>query len=370
VGKHAREATETSREQPITLAVGVNSPRLTSEPKFYFEEFSQLLKTAGVEPDHTLYINLRSIDRAYFFTKGKLQDLVEFCEKNNVEMVVISDLLSPLQERNLQDMLGCKVFSRSELILEIFQQAAHSSEGKIQVEMAYLEHLKTRMSGRGKELAQQEGVVGSRGPGETAKEQLRRYYTGRLRQAKKKLAQVAKSRATQRKQRLKRGIPLVSLVGYTNAGKSSILNTMTKSSILAEDKLFATLDTTTRELFLSQEKKVLLSDTVGFISNLPHQLIEAFKSTLDELSYATTLLHVIDSSNPAWKDQALTVAKTLKELDAKAPVIHVFNKMDILSQEEKEQLVEDAKEYEPCIFVSAQDKAGVSPLFELLQKGA
>ena len=368
MAKHRRETQDTTVLGPRTLVIGVFTPGLQHEATHYFEEFSRLVETANIEPTQTLYIKLRSIDNAYFFTKGKLQEVAEYCTKNKIEQVLISNLLSPLQERNLEDILGCKVYGRAELILNIFQKAAHSAEGKIQVEMAILAHLKTRLAGRGQDMAQQEGYVGARGPGESGKESLRRYYEEKIRQAKKRLVTLAKSREVQRKQRLRRGADLVCLVGYTNSGKSSILNLVTKSEVLAEDKLFATLDTTTRELFLGHDKKVLLSDTVGFISQLPHNLIEAFKSTLDELRYARLLVHVIDASNPAWHEQVAVVRKTLADLEIKAPVVNVFNKIDCLEEEELESLKETLEAYQPALVTHAKDKEGIEPLLDYLAR--
>lgn len=364
---HKKEALLKTDQRPNTLIVGVSTPDLKQDATYYFEEFSRLVETANIQPTHTLYIKLRTIDNANFLTKGKLEELHEFCQKNEIDQIVLSALLTPLQERNLEDALGRPVFSRSELILDIFHQAAHSAEGRIQVEMAYLEHLKTRMATRGKEMAQQAGFVGSRGPGETEKEVLKRYYNEKIRQAKKRLDTLAKSRETQRKQRLKSGVELVCLVGYTNAGKSSLLNVLTKSHVLAEDKLFATLDTTTRELFLSPERKVLLSDTVGFISQLPHDLIEAFKSTLDELRYARLLLHVIDASNPAWQDQVMVVNETLADLGIKSPILHVFNKIDRLDEEARQALALLTPNYQPAVLAHSMDKSGVQEVLNYLQ---
>lgn len=368
MAKHRKESTETAEQLPRTLVIGVYTPGLQHEASHYFEEFSRLVQTANIPEDNTLYIKLRSVDNAFFFTKGKLQEINEYCQKHDIEHVVVSTLLTSMQERNLEDILGCKVYGRAELILNIFQQAAHSAEGKIQVEMAILAHLKTRLAGRGKDMAQQEGYVGARGPGESGKESLRRYYEEKIRQAKKRLVTLAKSREVQRKQRLRRGIDLVCLVGYTNAGKSSMLNLLTKSDVLAQDKLFATLDTTTRELFLPPDKKVLLSDTVGFISQLPHNLIEAFKSTLDELRYARLLVHVIDASHPAWHEQVVVVKKTLKDLGVTAPVINVFNKIDLLEEEELAALQEALPHYQPAVLTNTTDKTGTEALMAYLQK--
>lgn len=364
--KTKKRIVETHEREPRTLVIGVHTPGLSQDPSYYFDEFLSLVRTANITPTQTLFLKLRSIDNALFFTKGKLHEVIEFCETHDIEEVVISGLLSPLQERNLGDTLGIKVFDRSELIIEIFHRSAHSAEGKIQVEMAYLDHLKSRLSGRGKEMAQQEGFVGARGPGETAKEVLKRYYVEKIRQAKKRLDQVARTREVQRKQRLRTGLPLVCLVGYTNAGKSSMLNVMTKSDILAEDKLFATLDTTTRELFIDHDKKVLLSDTVGFISQLPPRLVAAFKSTLDELQYAKLLIHVIDVSNPAWPHQVVTVNETLKDLGVKAPVLHVANKVDLLDEDDRALLPELMANHTPYVITHTKDKDGVAAVMEYL----
>jgi GTP-binding protein HflX len=368
MGKAKRELHDTNVDESRTLALCVFTPDLRHNHEYFHEEFLSLVKTAGIDPIHSTSMKLRSIDPPTFFTKGKLEELIDLCKEQKATDVVISTHLSPLQERNLQEMLGIRIFDRSQLILEIFHQAAHSAEGKIQVEMAYLELLKTRLAGRGKEMAQQEGFVGSRGPGETEKEVLRRYYAGKLKQSRKRLEQLAQARATQRKKRLSSNVPLVSLVGYTNAGKSSLLNLLTNGKVLAEDKLFATLDTTTKELYLGPEKKALLSDTVGFISNLPHQLIEAFRSTLDELRYAGLLLHVVDISNPAWHEHVMVVKETLSELGIKTPMLYVMNKSDKLDDEAREALASQLETYDPHVIVHTTEKDGAQNLVEYLKK--
>jgi len=366
MGKARRELLDTAAHSNRTMLLGVFTPETRQSVAYYYEEFENLAKTAGIVPVHKLFTKIREFDPATFFTKGKLQEIIEAVKEHEITDVVVSAQLSQLQERNLQDMLGCTVFDRTQLILEIFCQAAQTAEGKIQVEMAMLQHLKTRLAGRGKEMAQQEGFVGATGPGETQKEHLRRYYEGKLVQARKRLATLEKSRETQRKQRLKTGMPLVCLVGYTNAGKSSLLNALTKSDVLVEDKLFATLDTTTRELYLAPHKKILLSDTVGFISGLSHSLIEAFKSTLDELKYAQMLVHVIDVSNPAWREQVAIVKDTLKDLEVKAPVIYAANKIDLLSAEEREKVESDLFICQPFVFTSAKSKESMQQLLHYI----
>ena len=337
-------------------------------PNYYCDEFRNLVKTAGIEYDEEFFCKLRTIDKTYFLTKGKRQELEAFCEANEIEQVVCSELFTPLQERNLENLLDCPIMDREHLILEIFQNAAHTAEGKVQVEIARIEFLKTRMAGNGREFAQQEGRIGSKGPGETAKESLKRFFDDRLRQSKKRFINLKKSREIQRKRRLESKIPLACLVGYTNAGKSSLLNILTKSNVLTEEKLFATLDTTTRELFLSNNGKILVSDTVGFISQLPHHLIEAFKATLEELQYANLLLHVTDISNHAWKNHINVVNKTLKELSVTGPMLYVFNKADKLSKDDKLKLKSDIIEYEPNVVIHTRNKNGIKVLVDYLSK--
>lgn len=363
-----RQATSTAQIYPKTLIVGVYSPdNKMSTAEYHFEEFLNLIKTSGIQAEHSLFMKVRALDNNMFLTKGKLQEIADFCQEHEIEEVIFSELLSPIQERNLADYLQCEVYDRAHVILTIFKNAAQSSEGKIQVEIAELDYLKTRIIGKGKEFAQQAGYLGNRGPGETAKEVLKRMFEERTRQARKKLETLARSRDVQRKQRLSSSMPLVCIIGYTNAGKSTLLNLLTKSDVLAEDKLFATLDTTTRELFLGEKKKLLISDTVGFISQLPHHLIEAFKSTLDELRYADLLLHVVDASNPAWQNQVGVVEDMLQELGVHKPLLFVFNKQDLLSAEERAQLAIDLIGYTPHVIIDCKSKEHIASLIDYLQ---
>jgi GTPase len=358
---------ETSEQPYKTLLLGIYLPGRSSwSMDDYFSEFENLAKTSGVQVTEKLFIKLRSIHRSYYLTKGKLNDLIEFCEEHKIDRIISSVILTPVQQRNMEDATSCEVIDRSQLILEIFRIAATTAEGKIQVEMAEVKTLKARMAGTGKELDQQAFGTGSRGPGEKRKEKDVRYYKLLVEKAQKKLATLKQAREVQRKRRLNSGMPLVCFVGYTNAGKSSLLNTITKSEVLVEDKLFATLDTTTRELFLEKNKKILISDTVGFISDLPHDLVEAFRSTLDELRYANMLLHVIDVSNSAWEEQAEVVGKTLDDLKIDKPVLHVFNKVDKLSKEELKEVSEKFSEYLPSVVSSALAKDGISDLRQFL----
>ncbi|MFH0898384.1 MAG: GTPase HflX [bacterium] len=364
----SKKPTSVSDMRPKTLIVGVYAPgNKIKSMQHYFDEFLSLIKTLGLQYDESYFTKVREIEKNNYLTKGKLQELVEFCDKHAIEEVIFSDLLSPLQERNLEDALNCPVFDREKIILEIFKKSAHSSEGKIQIEIAELNFERTRLLGKGKEYAQQAGYVGTRGPGETISEEIRRQFDEKFRQANKKLETLQKSRTVQRKQRLKTGKPQLCIIGYTNAGKSSLLNQLTKSNILAENKLFATLDTTTRELFLGENKQVLISDTVGFISQLPHSLIEAFKSTLDELQYASLLLHVIDLSNPAWIDQINVVQKTLHEIKVDKPILYVFNKIDSITQETLETLEPELHAFQPHVSIHTTSKEGIQPLLDYLK---
>ncbi|MFH1832487.1 MAG: GTPase HflX [bacterium] len=358
--------------RPKMLIVGVYTPyNPIRSMDHYFEEFLNLIKTRGLQYDDSLFMKLREVDKNTFLTKGKLQELADYCQEHDFEEILFSEPLSPLQERNLEDTLDCAIFDREKLILEIFKNTAQTSEGKIQIEMAEMQFQRTRLLGKGKDFAQQAGYFGTRGPGETITEEIRRHFGEKLKQAHRKLERLQKSRDTQRQQRLKSKIPLLCIIGYTNSGKSSLLNQLTKSSVLAEDKLFATLDTTTREFFLDKEKRFLMSDTVGFISNLPHTLIEAFKSTLDELHFATLLIHVVDASNPAWQDQIRVVQKTLEELHVKQPMLYVFNKMDKLDPEKPEIIDALKKEfttYEPYVCINTRSKEGVKELVKYLKE--
>lgn len=353
---------------PNTLLVAIDAPyNKTKNMQGYFDEFLNLVKTNGSPYKGIHYITLRSIDPSYFLTQGKLEELKKLCDELEIEVVVFSDTVNSKQERNLETYLNCDVVDRTSLILQIFEKAALSSEGKTQVAIAMLQHQKTRLAGKGIYLSQQAGVIGIRGgPGETAKERERRFIEKEILKLQKQLETIKKSRDVQRKRRLASNIPHICLVGYTNAGKSTILNTLTKSDVLAEDKLFATLDTTTRELFINGQKKGLLSDTVGFIQQLPPQLIEAFKSTLEELQYADLLLHVIDATDPNWQDHIKVVHDILDELTIDKKMLYVFNKCDLL--EDIEDFEKKIFKYEPNVLVSATSKEGLEELITFIDE--
>ncbi len=298
------------------------------------EELAALVETAGGEAVGMLIQNRPTPDPHSFIGDGKVAELKEFIEANDIELAVFDNELSPSQMRVLSEELGVKVLDRSGLILDIFAQRAQTREGQLQVELAQYKYLLPRLTGMWTHLVRQtasggSSPIGTRGPGETQLETDRRHIRRKIQKLEEELAAVRKVRSTQRRKREKNAMPIVALVGYTNAGKSTLLNCLTDSDIPANNRLFDTLDTTTRKLRIDELTEVLISDTVGFIRKLPHHLIEAFKATLEELSYADVLLHVIDISNPDWEEQAQVVDELIAQLGAQqTPCIRVFNKCD------------------------------------------
>ena len=293
------------------------------------EELWALVETAGGEPVCMLTQNLPAPNPRSFIGEGKAAELKELIEGNGCTLAVFDNELSPSQMRVLTGDLGVKVLDRSGLILDIFAQRARTREGRLQVELAQYRYLLPRLLGMWTHLERQEGAIGTRGPGETQLESDRRHIRRKIQKLEEELAEVRRSRATQRRRREKNAVPVAALVGYTNAGKSSLLNRLTGSDIPANDRLFDTLDTTTRRLSFADGQEALLSDTVGFIRKLPTHLVEAFKATLEELSFADLLLHVIDLSSPEWEEQARIVDALIAQLGAEAtPCIRVYNKCD------------------------------------------
>ena len=298
------------------------------------EELAALVETAGGETVAMLIQNRATPEPRSFIGDGKVQELKELIEINGCDLAVFDNELSPSQMRVLSEELKVKVLDRSGLILDIFAQRAQTREGQLQVELAQYKYLLPRLTGMWTHLVRQtasggSSPIGTRGPGETQLETDRRHIRRKIQKLEEELAAVRKVRSTQRRRREKNAMPVVALVGYTNAGKSTLLNCLTGESIPANNRLFDTLDTTTRRLRIGESQEVLLSDTVGFIRKLPHHLIEAFKATLEELSYADVLLHVIDLSNPEWEEQARVVDELIRQLGAEStPCIRVFNKCD------------------------------------------
>lgn len=298
------------------------------------QELAALVETAGGEPVGMLIQNRPTPDPHGFIGDGKVAELKEFIEMNDCNLAVFDNELSPSQMRVLSEELGVKTLDRSGLILDIFAQRAQTREGQLQVELAQYKYLLPRLTGMWTHLVRQTAAggsspIGTRGPGETQLETDRRHIRRKIQKLEEELASVRKIRSTQRRKREKNSVPIVALVGYTNAGKSTLLNCLTDAGIPANDRLFDTLDTTTRKLRIDELTEVLVSDTVGFIRKLPHHLVEAFKATLEELSYADVLLHVIDISNPDWEEQASVVDELIEKLGAQqTPCIRVFNKCD------------------------------------------
>ncbi len=298
------------------------------------DELAALVETAGGEVVGMFIQNRPTPDPGTFIGDGKVAELKDFIEANECDLAVFDNELSPSQMRVLSEALGVKVLDRSGLILDIFAQRARTREGQLQVELAQYKYLLPRLTGMWTHLVRQtasggSSPIGTRGPGETQLETDRRHIRRKIQKLEEELSAVRKVRSTQRRKREKNSVPVVALVGYTNAGKSTLLNCLTGSDIPANDRLFDTLDTTTRRLRIDELTEVLLSDTVGFIRKLPHHLVEAFKATLEELSYADVLLHVIDISNPDWEEQAEVVDALISQLGAeKTPCIRVFNKCD------------------------------------------
>ncbi|HBR71008.1 TPA: GTPase HflX [Candidatus Dependentiae bacterium] len=355
-----------------TLIIGIQAPYNDTENiDAYYDEFKNLLKTNGTTFDAEHFIKIREINQKTFITPGKLEEIRKLCEKHAIEEVYISEPITTLQAKHLEDYLNCKVFDRTDLILEIFKKAAQTAEGKTQVAIATLEHAKTRLAGKGIFLEQQRGGGGAGtkgGPGETLKEREKRVINAKIQQLRKQLETLHRARETQRKKRIAAHVPQICLIGYTNAGKSTILNTLTKAQVLAENKLFATLDTTTRELYINGIKKGVLSDTVGFIQYLPHKLIDAFKSTLSELQYADLLLEVVDASDPDWKAHIDVVQDILDDLEVEKPILYVFNKIDKCSEEIKQRLEDDAQKYQPYVIISAKERETMKPLIDFLDQ--
>ena len=294
------------------------------------EELSALLETAGGETVGVVMQQKDSPDPRTFIGEGKVAEIRDLVQAMDGDMVIFDNSLSPSQQRVLSEELKVSVLDRSALILDIFAQRARTREGRLQVELAQYKYLLPRLLGMWKHLERQEGAIGTRGPGETQLESDRRHIHKKISKLEAELKDVRRVRATQRERRIKNEVPVVAIVGYTNAGKSTLLNHLTGAEIPANNRLFDTLDTTTRTLEISDTCTVLISDTVGFIRKLPHHLVEAFKATLEELEYADLLLHVIDSSSPQWREQAEVVEQLIHELGAdQTPRIEVFNKCDL-----------------------------------------
>ncbi len=358
-------------ELPGVVLVGVDLgfPHFDAE----LEELAQLAQTAGYRVVDRIACKRRAPDPALFIGSGKAEEIKALALGHGAREILFDQALSPAQQRNLERHLGMPVNDRTLLILEIFAQRARSHEGKLQVELARLQYLSTRLVRRWTHLERQSGGIGMRGgPGETQIELDRRMIGDAIKRTKERLEKVKRQRSTQRRQRERREAFTISLVGYTNAGKSSLFNALVKARAYAADQLFATLDTTTRQLYLGEVgRSVSLSDTVGFIRDLPHGLVEAFAATLQEARDADLLLHVVDASNPEHPEQIAEVMRVLREIGADdLPQILVFNKLDLVPEERQPLQRVDSIELEgesvPRIFLSAHTGAGLAELRGLL----
>ena len=347
------------------VLVGLNAPCLGPEETASdasLEELEALLETAGGFCTAKILQNRSAPDARTFIGQGKALEVKFMAEDTGATLAVFDNALSPGQMRVLEELLGIPVLDRSALILDIFAQRARSAEGRLQVELAQYKYLLPRLSGMGLSLSRQGGGIGTRGPGETQLETDRRHIRSRIAKLEQELQQVRQVRAVQRRQRTKNDVPVVALVGYTNAGKSTLLNRLTGAGIPANNRLFDTLDTTARLLTVSDTLEVILTDTVGFIAKLPHHLVEAFQATLEELAYASLLIHVIDASDPERQAHMAVVERLTAQLAPGTPVIRCYNKADLVSPL-------DIPAGKDQVAVSAAQGVGLDRLLQLVEQG-
>ena len=355
---------EVEQETERVILVGV-SQQDGDDAEDSVAELAELVETAGAVVVGTLIQKRENIHPGTYVGTGKVFELEELIEQTGATGIVCDDELSPAQLKNLEEPLKTKVMDRTLIILDIFAARASTSEGKIQVELAQLKYRLSRLSGLGRSLSRLGGGIGTRGPGEKKLEMDRRLINSRVAQLNRELKEVQRHREVNRQQRKRSGIPVVAVVGYTNAGKSTLLNHLTNAEVLEEDKLFATLDPTTRILELTNNQKVLMTDTVGFIRKLPHHLIDAFRSTLEEAKYADIILHVVDASNPQMDKQMYIVYDTLRNLEVEGKkIITAFNKTDRIGQPEP---LHDFRA-ERTVHISAKYGDGLEDLKNILEE--
>ena len=350
--------------QERAVLVGLNADCFTKEQTATdetLEELEALLETAGGFCTGKIIQNRHTPDPHSFIGEGKAQEVRMLVEATESTMVVFDNELSPGNIRALEEIIGVTVLDRSALILDIFAQRAKTKEGRLQVELAQYKYLLPRLSGMGKSLSRQGGGIGTRGPGETKLESDKRHIRERIHRLEEELEQVRKVRSVQRERRMKNSVPVVAIVGYTNAGKSTLLNHLTDAGIPANNRLFDTLDTTSRQLTVSDNLDVILSDTVGFIAKLPHHLVNAFRATLEELEYADLLLHVIDSADPNRDEHIEVVDKLINKLAKPGtPVIQAYNKADLVSRE-------DLPGGKDVVHISAKQGRGMEELLKAIE---
>ncbi len=326
-------------------------------------EMTELVKACGGEVVESMVCHLRTPTAKYFITEGKVTDIIDYCTIKEVDTVIFTHDLKGSQQRNLEDRIKVKIIDRTQLILDIFAKHATSKEGKMQVELAQLEYLLPRLVGKGVELSRLGGGIGTLGPGETKLEADRRRIAQRITKLKRSINDVVANRQLKRKRRKDRGVATICLVGYTNAGKSSLLNALTQSSQITKDGLFTTLDSLSRQLTLSNHQKVVISDTVGFMHALPHRLIEAFKATLEEVKQADYLLHVLDVSHANFRNLYDSVCDVLKDLEAfDKPTIVVLNKIDKWDNDSGLESIK--KNFDDCVLISALKGTNIDQLLD------
>jgi GTP-binding protein HflX len=352
----------TERAMLVALDTKEYSKEIVEE---HLAELEELADTAGAETIFKIIQSKSRMDSAYYIGKGKAEELAQLVELNDINIIIFDDDLTPVQVRNLSDLFKRKVIDRSGLILDIFASRAKSKEAKTQVELAQLQYLLPRLTRAWTHLSKQYGGIGTKGPGETQIETDRRIIRTRISHLKEKLAQIESHRTTQSAQR--KNVTRIAIAGYTNAGKSTLFNLLTSSDVFAEDKLFATLDSTTRVLDLHETTQILISDTVGFIRKLPPQLVASFKSTLSEVREADIIFHVIDVSHPFYEDHIRVVDETLKEFGSKdKKIIRIFNKIDLIKDKSQIDFISNA--HKDSVLISAKRGINITALKNMLKE--
>ncbi|MBN1115156.1 MAG: GTPase HflX [Oligoflexia bacterium] len=347
-----------------TIIVGVH---IAGEQKSSSDEITGLAVTAGASILASVSQNIKKINPSSFIGEGKIEEIRELINAHKANLIIIDCELSGSQQNNLEQKLGIQVLDRTALILDIFSQRARTKEGKIQVELAQLNFISTRLKGKGVMMSRLAGGIGTRGPGESKLETDRRKIRERITKLAQELKHIEKNRSLHRQYREKREVPQIAIIGYTNAGKSTLLNKLTSAEVLVEDKLFATLDPTTRKLKLSGKKFAILTDTVGFIEKLPHHLVKAFRSTFEEIKEADLIFNVIDISNPLFHEQSVVVQDVLNSMDiAGIPILNVYNKIDS-ADIGKDTFLRYPKLH-PSVMVSAREGAGIVELLDKTEK--
>lgn len=357
---------EESREKALLIAVDTGD----YDADVSITELGELAKTAGADVAGELIQKRDSVEGATYVGKGRLEEIAEFCKNNDIDLIIADGELSPVQVRNIEDRTDTRVVDRTTLILDIFAGRARSKEGKLQVELAQLKYSLPRLTGKGTSLSRLGGGIGTRGPGETKLESDKRHIRRKIQYIKNELDDVERRRTMQHQRRKKNGALAVAIVGYTNAGKSTLMNRLTDAGVLQEDKLFATLDPTARKLDLPDGQQVMIVDTVGFISRLPHQLVDAFRSTLEEATYADVILNVCDASDEECHNHIKTTNEILESLFddgiINVPVINVFNKCDIADNAESRVFFYGSGS--TCVKISAKTGEGIDDLLLAIQK--